>query len=607
MRFSWTFKRRMAALSGIVMVLQGAGLSQAQFAPISNPSQTYGQQTPVASQQYAQPKTYGQLGNYAQAKPQSFGQATQPSYGQVAQQVQAQQPVQVPQQVQAPQQNYVQPQQPSYTQLQQPRIAYNPPINQNFSQYQANGQTQQTFGQTTNVPVYTAKAFQDSVAQQPTVGAATQGGNGLAAPAMNGSATSYGNGVGYNTFDQGCGVGNYGCRKGCRRWFGGVYGLMMERDSRNYNIPLAFATTSATPYYPTAPEIAMTSSDASTEFQAGMEIRIGATLTGHLAQSCGIGSRGVGYNTFAGGGCSSACCGPTLAWEAVYWGLTDEPNTQTIYDVTGDATRTYSMMDFAGWEYDPGTGYRPVNDYYDYGSPTEDHTAPYDIEVRSFTVRRNFSTQNLELNLLRLPILNGCSSGCCDTGCDTGCCGAGSRGCGPRYEMTTLCGARFMRFDDDFMFGSNYERMDSNVLGSLAFNSELENQLYGLQIGSKAACRFGRCGRWGVHCDTSVGVFGNSISSHQWMTGARYAGGANEDFDVSTSKDEISFLGEMRVGASYQYSCNWRLYGGWRVIGISGVATATDQITSTPATTGWIDSSGSLILHGLQAGVSCSY
>ncbi len=598
MRFLWMYQRRLAALSGIVVVLHGASLSQAQFAPIRNPIQINEQRTLTNGQT----QSYGQSQSYG--KPQVFGQLR--SNDQTSPQNSPQTPLQ------------------SNGQAQPQRVAQNPTANQADNQNQAYRQLQ-------GMPQYTARAFQGAeaaVMPQPVetvvpdnvsaganvVAGAPSCNNCQSAPsaAYRGSGGFETGGYGYNTFASGSGVGNGLLRShqnSGRRWFGGIYGLLMDRSSGS-NAPLAFATstTNAPPYYPTDTEIALNTSSADIGYQSGIEVRFGATFSGRYGGGYGGGSScDVGYNTFSGGasGCSTSCSsGPTHAWETVYWGIVEDSATSVVTDTTGDMTRTYGMIDFRGLEYDPGTGYRSVNVFYDYGPPTVDNSTPYDVEVRSFTTRSRFSAQNVELNLLRLPILNGGSGIGTYGNCSTR----------PRYELTTLLGARFMRFDEDFYFRTDYERMDTNATGFLAYNAEVDNKLYGFQLGFNGLYRIGGGGRWSLHCSSSVGVYGNQINVRQWMaspTGAvRFANGANGNFDVNSSKDDVAMIGELRLGGSYQYSSNWRFYGGWRAVGVTGVALATAQIPTafiTPGQVGAVASDGSLILHGLQTGVEFTY
>ena len=600
MRVSWTRRSGLAVLAATAVVLQGAGAAHAQY--------------------------------------NQYGYAPQPQ-----QQAPANYAAQQPWQSYAPQAS------------QQPNNAFSAPPAQQSPQYTAMAfNAMNHHGEGTHL---------ESVPAPTATGAPCQTGNcGNPAPApmadYSDSCGSYGgcntgasyggcdsNCSPYSTFGGGIGYGNYagcysgghgaGCLSGaccgCRpRWFGGVYGLLMERDRGPY-VPLSFSTPTANapPYYPSDTEVNLEVRDADIDYQGGVEFRLGHYLGGGAGGGCGCG------------------CGPTCAVEGVYWGLFEEDGFATVTDLTTDANRLYGMIDFRGLEYS-WTGlvadYRPVNDYWDYGPPTEDRTAPYDVEIRSFQVRSTFSVQNAEINLLSLPTLcggcgayggggrlmgrargcgmggyGGCADGCAG-GCDSCCggggsCGCASGGCMPRYSVTTVIGARFMRFDEDFWLRSDFERMDTNALGFLAYNVDCDNTLYGAQLGCRGTYRLGCTGRFALHCNSNVGLYGNHIEVAQWMdmpTGGalRFANNGNDSFYVENEKEDISILGELRLGASYQYSCNCRMYGGWRVLGVTGVALTTDQIPSSfnsPNQVAWIHSNGSLLIHGLQAGVEYNY
>jgi hypothetical protein len=69
-------------------------------------------------------------------------------------------------------------------------------------------------------------------------------------------------------------------------------------------------------------------------------------------------------------------------------------------------------------------------------------------------------------------------------------------------------------------------------------------------------------------------------------------------------------MGEMRLGGAYDISCHWRAVLAYRAVAVSGLALSTEQIRpdySNWADTALIDSDGSLIVHGVQAGVECQY
>jgi len=342
------------------------------------------------------------------------------------------------------------------------------------------------------------------------------------------------------------------------RWFGGVYGLLMERAGSGYQ-PLAFRTTdrSAGYYFPGDSEVEITNNDLDTEYQGGAEIRFGSTL-----------SWGSG-NTYT----------PKWAWEVAYWGLAEESDRDSIFDplpMTDD--RIGALLDFRGLEVDFGDGFRPVNDFWGYENG---------------------------VNLLRLPALVRNSQ-------------FGDR---PRYEVTTSAGLRFIRFDEEFLARSEFTEFDGAVPpnpienGTIASGIDVTNKLVGFQLGANGLYHLGSTGKWALYCDTKAGIYGNDIEVTRSMDGTdgaefRYENGDQDEFNTSFSDTMAAISGELRTGMSYQYTPHCRLTAGWRVFGVTGVAVALDQqpsAFSTPAQTSGVNSEGSVFLHGLQTGVEWNY
>ena len=460
----------------------------------------------------------------------------------------------------------------------------------------------------------------------------------------------------YNTFGASSGIGvsstgssflggglggglgaGLGSRRGGTQWFGGIYGLYMQRDGNPWK-SLAFSTPEANPdgYYPTDNEFVLNLTDLDNDSFAGAEFRLGTTLG-----KCG-----------------------NLAWEAVYWGLAEDEQTQIVTDTAGDGNRLYTMLNQAGIRYDAdgaGAGVaRSANDYFEYAPPVNFAPAGDEIRVRQITARNKFSMQNMELNFLRMSLLGGgyyaapagalgggrggpglgggllgrrggaggcatgaCASGGCATGgCATGGCGSYSGSCGDgggcgcgasRYSLTGLVGVRYMRIDEDFLFRSDFDNVTQATTGFLSHNVDVDNHLVGAQFGMNGIYRLGNTGRWALNLNTVVGVYGNHMEVWNRMdvpTGgsAETADGANYNFRYED--DDIALIGELRAGASYQYSCNWRLFGGYRAVGVSGVALAFDQISQQSATAAqvqYVDSDGSVFMHGLQSGIEFTY
>ncbi len=388
----------------------------------------------------------------------------------------------------------------------------------------------------------------------------------------------------------GCGIGGglgggYGLgggRCGRNQWFGGFYGLFMERAGNPWRA-LAFSTPDASPdgYYPTDDEFVLNLQDLDQDTFAGAEVRFGSTLGG-------------------GGGCG---CGPRFGWEFAYWGLLQEDQTAIVTDTAADGNRLYTMINQAGLQYDPGTGtFRPVNDYFEYGPPVNFAPPGDQFRIRQITARQSFSAQNLELNFLRLP-LGGIGGA-----------GIGGCGCGSRLTSTCLIGVRYFRFDEDFSFRVDVENETAGGTAFLSRDVDVDNHLVGAQFGCNSCYRCGHSGKWALHCNSVVGVYGNRMEVWNRMdfptTGTALQIQDGTNFDLRYEDNNVAVIGELRAGASYQYSCNWRLFGGYRLLGVSGVALAFDQIAQQNITANqvqYVDSDGSLFLHGLQGGVEFTY
>jgi hypothetical protein len=398
-------------------------------------------------------------------------------------------------------------------------------------------------------------------------------------------------------------------RGGCGYWFGGVYGLLMDRDNADKQ-PIAMATPNAnSATYPTSNNVVLSSRDADIGYQGGVEFRLGRAF-----------------------GCNPCTCTPTWGLEAVYWTLFEDSDMREFND---DSTiRTYVMKDLRGIEVDMGSGYRPANHYWDYAPPVQDYSnggALNQIIVTSVCVHSSFEAQNLELNLLRLSLFGGgysaaagygamggygaggCGMGGCGGGGSCGGCDScGGCGGGQRYFLSSFCGVRYMQFDESFRIGADFYNVTTDTSGFLNYYSVVDNNYIGPQIGANGMYRIG-C-KWGLHLGSAVGVYANDIDVHQYLQSPnnnhRFIG-TGENFDAHASKTDVAMIGELRLGASYQATCHLRVYGGWRVLGVTGFAQASDQMpgafNDAAQLNSYVNSNGSLILHGLQTGLEWNY
>jgi opacity protein-like surface antigen len=142
----------------------------------------------------------------------------------------------------------------------------------------------------------------------------------------------------------------------------------------------------------------------------------------------------------------------------------------------------------------------------------------------------------------------------------------------------------------------------------------LDNNLVGFQVGGEGEF----CLTPGLTLDfgTKFGIYGNRIQHFSQIGGAAGVATINNgpnlgrQFRVDNSKNDVSFLAELNLGAEYCLTDCWTLTGGYRAVAVTGVALPTNQIY--PDLRGIQDveliaSNGSLILHGAYFGAEYNY
>jgi hypothetical protein len=479
------------------------------------------------------------------------------------------------------------------------------------------------------------------------------GSGGYPSTGYSGDASGYGYGSNCNYQDYGVsGYMDDSCHD--TQWFGGVYLLWMERDNTTpvkLTVEVDHAAVTE-PYYPPADTTVVSSHQAEFDYREGVEVRLGSTFT--IGSECDSSACGHGYGYGHGCNTCAPCSVDVYAWEVAWWAIDDDAQVYTFEDeIVTDGRRIYGMKNFVGLEYDRDAGatfaYRPVNDYFDYRLPIEDPDVfdppPRDdgyVSILAQRVRTNFEASNLELNIIRFPVCEmSCGGGGCGGGygyaggCDAGGCGEyghgyGAYGCEEEcmpsaFSMYGACGMRYFRADEDFMYANEFTEWAAGApdkpvhdgfhydeSNELFYDVEVENHLVGAQAGWTmnycVACK------WNFFCNSNFGLYNNHINHYQRMfTGGdgtiRFAG-SGETFSVRSDKDDIAFLGELRLGGSYDVTCHWRAVAAYRAVAVAGIATATDQIPEEFTNREYvqmIDSDNSLIVHGFQVGAECRY
>jgi hypothetical protein len=210
---------------------------------------------------------------------------------------------------------------------------------------------------------------------------------------------------------------------------------------------------------------------------------------------------------------------------------------------------------------------------------------------------------------VNLPCCCGCCEGCCDE------CGCGDVrdecGCG---DVRDECGCGEVRCRSiEWFAGFRYLNVGEN-LNILAqgivpgeegtYNIRTANNLFGAQLGARLRRSWGRFG-WEATGD--AGIFVDDAQETQSVT----------DFPnfplrptVSSSGDEIAFVGEINLSGFYRLTDVWDLRAGYNVMWIEGLALAPDQLDFNFATSpsgNQLHNGGGMFLHGVNVGLEARW
>jgi len=256
------------------------------------------------------------------------------------------------------------------------------------------------------------------------------------------------------------------------------------------------------------------------------------------------------------------------------------------------------------WTADPFTGYRSTTVDGGYVSTPLDTNSlwfgshiPANLAQNWFDgaqehrLWRRDEFHNIEINLIREQLAWGCDS-CWDIGWSLG--------------------LRYFRFQDYLEFGSRaHLGVDWDDLPDTAYLSDrITNNLIGPQVGFDAAYRL--CDSLRLFISPKFGIFDNYLdSTFVATTGNGIVGsGPYGDFPVHSTRNAISFLTQIDVGADWRFARNWSARAGYRVVAVTGVGLADDQfpqyICDTPEIAR-IANTSSLVLHGAFLGVTYNF
>ncbi len=262
-----------------------------------------------------------------------------------------------------------------------------------------------------------------------------------------------------------------------------------------------------------------------------------------------------------------ACCGDG-GIELTYWGVWNMNGSASITDPTNNL----------GTPIDTTNGAAGLL----LGGQTPDS---FFTNAHQVFIWRNDQVNNVEINLTYNPW--------------------GYDNCG--WNATWLAGIRCFNFDENllwtsvaggFSFGSNGGANQANL------NVHCENDMVGFQFGAVFNYRFGD--HFSMFFIPKMGIYGDAAETRSRY----YRGDGVVGFDITGTKDTCSFLGEVDLGMKYDIGCHWSLVGGYRVVAVSGIALADNQIPHFLAASDEfadVKTNGDLILHGAFFGASFHY
>ncbi len=349
--------------------------------------------------------------------------------------------------------------------------------------------------------------------------------------------------------DDGCGSGWFskfrgrcGAVPGCG-WYASAAGIVLTRDRGNGVI----TTNDGTPFVSV-----INSRDVMRDWQGGWEVTLGKFIS------------------------------PNTAIEVNYWhtGLFHDSDTQ-IATAQGSGNLD-TPLNF-------GTLNDGVNNIQDL----------YATAAGAHMVGRSNEFMNIEINLIRhscccdRPAIASCGDSCGDCG-DCGSC------CRPMC-FNWFAGIRLFRFYENLLFATSDDNTDFVFDGNEAYyDVRVHNNLVGGQIGGRVDYyMFG--GKVGLWLSPRLGIYGNHISHESFLRT-----GNGELFDIRSHKNDVAFVGQLDVGGDYYFNDNLKLFGGYRLVAVSGVALSDEQIPQRiddAAAIADVDSNGSLLLHGAFMGL----
>lgn len=275
----------------------------------------------------------------------------------------------------------------------------------------------------------------------------------------------------------------------------------------------------------------------------------------------------------------------------------------------------------------PGDLKKPNYDDYTYdagGGPAalDDHIDGDVTAAANVRFRRDLNFNSLEVNLYSFGLLG--AQRVAYAGCDNshlaqkhggrygfgGATGPLARACQPRLRVSTSHGFRWFQATDDSEIAYNINGTPDYQNEDLFDNFNVENNLYGYQFGSFLTYCLGN--RLNLNVGGKFGLYGNDVEVEHRIgsrTQTAYVNGdVNNRIDRKASDVVLASLGELDLGLGYRLNNAWTFQGGYKLLGVSGVANSSDSYPTLVDTTKLtVDADNSYLIHGAYVGLAFNW
>jgi len=172
-------------------------------------------------------------------------------------------------------------------------------------------------------------------------------------------------------------------------------------------------------------------------------------------------------------------------------------------------------------------------------------------------------------------------------------------------NVAVLAGFRYVQFREQWAMRDDYTVTSGLLVGVIQFADDTiaRNELFGLQIGSESLLYSFQ--RLRLEGGLKAGIFGNAASSTQtgWLSFQNFHLAASED----ARRGAVAFVGDINLSATVQLTRNIALRGGYQLLWLAGVSTASDQLAALDHDPYATKTNGSMFFAGATVGLECGW